>query len=1692
MTPELSALLAGLVVETVASVVESREPGHCIRIDALPTGLATETCRRLQEVSDRRHVVRLVTASPTAAWQVTPTMAVTLRNESETATPKGILVIFVPPESRLSVEDSIGASTFEVLAFDDLGRRAQRAAQGLAEVGNVAAADIATVVAKELLDDPRYHCNHLLVAEYLLRVAAGTGREAAGIELTQVGLLPDRGLPDLGSRDEMRRRLQLNDQQMTSLETNSVPAERLRNLPIETSSDEGRAVMQSLRGALADGTTDRLEIAGRLAGSAVEVDYSQWNVETNVMFAKRFEIVGLHGDFDQDAAEPTIRRADPSVGVRFVCDPPPASLPEAHSLRLEILAVGRDADDVSETGVVAAKTSLPRATTSSWKRKVAVGDVDAGLEPGLYRFRLSLMAKDNTQTNEAMSELFRVGADISPAASVQESVLAVRDAHVKAIDAGIEPLTATAPKIAMGDDGATVEYVVRYEGSSKVWALSRPRILADFEAQLLSDASLRGFEIEIDGKLGDENWLQFDAALPPAYESARSALFDRLRDVQLARDGTLPSIALADVSSCRREVLAYIEAWTDGLRSSDPATVAALLSTDQVHVSQDGELLALLVAPTHPVRLAWLSRYDQLLEEWTSQAADLPRDARSLEAQELAATIDELLPLNLPPVLINRDTPFRSTDALTREWGLWSAAAGADRMATTARVRSWLSLPAWRLGATGESELVGRVRAYLESHPYVRRLVVNVVQPGEADLALRLVGQLQSQGQGRNPDMSFVLRLFGESDDPSLGLALDSFMSDPEDSRAIRRETAEELTRPSPDPLAPKLSYSKHDVQDLLARPEEFPAHISVFLDCFEVEITPLPQPPAGRSFFAGGLIIEPVQRYTDGDSRRAPSWVNAVSVTDTGPLPDAVRAAQQATARLMGAEGLDPTPALRLEIDSVRQAVLDAVHRSSDWVITIDPVFSDEFLDRPGAKGSSQSYVIDMQAGTDRPGGRNVVVSSKVRTEQALPLVNAGKRFGFEIPVAGSHALMDGMNSLGAGVALRLLLDERRAKEALSLALAAAHLDATGILRHALVVPVDMHQELFLEGRERGLTSSISRTDLAVFQLDPVERRIGLHLVEVKVRSSLGAAGEVPPQLAAEIRDQLANTETVLLGRLFGAQLRDRQFSLPGALQLRRLTVLLRRYLGRAVRHGLIDDAEAGPMDAFVESLQQGFRLGVSMHGLVFHASGRGSRLEEHDGVQMTVLGSDYVRELLEGAERAATCVAGQDRDQYLKTVFATVRDWAELTPESAVEPPTVEVAPDLSAPQPTVAISGDEVAGPALETVDLLASGQRSEQFGIIGRHAMHGRPVAVDMWGTNVISVFGVQGSGKSYTVGALLEAALMTEPALNRLPAPLGGVVFHYSSDQSYVPEFVSMRRPNAGPQADRLTAYGAAARGIEDVVVLVPQAVLDRRRREYGDVRVEPIALGPDELQLADWKLLMGIAEGNQMYAKAMSLILGELRDELTLKKLRDAIEESELGVAQKATALHRIRFAEPHIREGAHVAGLLRPGRLVVVDLRDDLIDKGEALSLFMVLLNRFTQATDTGRKFNKIIVFDEAHKYMDDPALTDAITEAVREMRHKGASIVVASQNPPSVPQEIIELSSVIVAHRFTSPAWLRHLQRVSHAFGELKGSQLTDLAPGQAYVWAAGNTRYQHPQRVEMRPRLTLHGGETRRATE
>jgi DNA phosphorothioation-dependent restriction protein DptH len=146
-----------------------------------------------------------------------------------------------------------------------------------------------------------------------------------------------------------------------------------------------------------------------------------------------------------------------------------------------------------------------------------------------------------------------------------------------------------------------------------------------------------------------------------------------------------------------------------------------------------------------------------------------------------------------------------------------------------------------------------------------------------------------------------------------------------------------------------------------------------------------------------------------------------------------------------------------------------------------------------------------------------------------------------------------------------------------------------------------------------------------------------------------------------------------------------------------------------------------------------------------------------------------------------------------------------------------------------------------------------------------------------------------------------------------------------------------------------------------------------------------------------------------------------------------------------------------------------------------------------VVLLQLFADATDNGKPFNKLVVFDEAHKYIESPDLVAGLVEIVREMRHKGTSIMVASQDPPSVPVSLIELSSQIILHKFNSPAWLKHIQKANAALTGLTADKMAQLRPGEAYVWSSRATDDAFTTgaiKIKCRPRVTQHGGGTKTA--
>lgn len=389
-------------------------------------------------------------------------------------------------------------------------------------------------------------------------------------------------------------------------------------------------------------------------------------------------------------------------------------------------------------------------------------------------------------------------------------------------------------------------------------------------------------------------------------------------------------------------------------------------------------------------------------------------------------------------------------------------------------------------------------------------------------------------------------------------------------------------------------------------------------------------------------------------------------------------------------------------------------------------------------------------------------------------------------------------------------------------------------------------------------------------------------------------------------------------------------------------------------------------------------------------------------------------------------------------------------------------------------------------------------SPQYGLLGD--VSGRRVAIDLNQTHTVSLFGVQGGGKSYTLGTIAEMASLPIPNINVLPNPLATVIFHYSPTMDYRPEFTSMVAPNseAAQVKALMDTYGAEPRALSDVLLLAPADKLGERKEEYPNIQVRALKFGAAELQTSHWRFLMGAVGNQATYIRQLNRVMKSLRDDLTLDGLNQGIEASSLPDHLKGMARMRLELAAEYIDDSVRLKDEIRPGRLIIVDLRDEFIEKDEALGLFVVLLQLFADAKyrdaqGLEHSFSKLVVFDEAHKYIESPDLVAGLIEVVREMRHKGTSILVASQDPPSVPISLIELSSQVILHKFNSPAWLKHIQKANAALASLTPEKMANLRPGEAFIWsskASDEAFTKGAVKIRCRPRVTHHGGATKTA--
>lgn len=383
------------------------------------------------------------------------------------------------------------------------------------------------------------------------------------------------------------------------------------------------------------------------------------------------------------------------------------------------------------------------------------------------------------------------------------------------------------------------------------------------------------------------------------------------------------------------------------------------------------------------------------------------------------------------------------------------------------------------------------------------------------------------------------------------------------------------------------------------------------------------------------------------------------------------------------------------------------------------------------------------------------------------------------------------------------------------------------------------------------------------------------------------------------------------------------------------------------------------------------------------------------------------------------------------------------------------------------------------------------------MLGRDLTSHSNVYLDASGTRAILVCGKRGSGKSYSLGVLLEE-LITVGGRNVIPIvidPMG--IFHT----------MVLRNEK---QSSELYQWGLTAQSFRVRLLIpgVPEELYDpdilielsRRGVECVPLRLNPSDLSPDgwcDLFDANINQPMGIA----LFRAVQNL--GEQKNVFSVPDLMKAVEKDKRAQETSRDALlNRLEAAHNWklFSDDGYLPmdNIFEPGVINVVDVsrlesgaygRRNLIVSVIGRNLFRAradsrLREEFGLASSLPRVW---MALDEAHQFIPDSGRSLAKPQLIRwakEGRQPGLSLIVATQQPSAIDSEVLSQCDVILSHKLTSRDDVLALNKLSQDY---MGSELRNIISelnrtGQAVLV---DDERESVSMLQIRPRQSQHGG-------
>lgn len=386
------------------------------------------------------------------------------------------------------------------------------------------------------------------------------------------------------------------------------------------------------------------------------------------------------------------------------------------------------------------------------------------------------------------------------------------------------------------------------------------------------------------------------------------------------------------------------------------------------------------------------------------------------------------------------------------------------------------------------------------------------------------------------------------------------------------------------------------------------------------------------------------------------------------------------------------------------------------------------------------------------------------------------------------------------------------------------------------------------------------------------------------------------------------------------------------------------------------------------------------------------------------------------------------------------------------------------------------------------------------MLGRDIATQKNIYLNATGSRAVLVCGKRGSGKSYTLGVVVEE-LISVGAQDVIPIIIDPMGIYHT---------MVLRNDK---QSSELYQWGLTAQGFNVRLMIpgIPEELYDRDilvELERRGVEIVPLRLNASDLSPDGWCDLFDANINEPMGITLFRAVqnLGENRNFFTVSALIKAVQNDKRAKdTSKEALLIRLEAAENwHLfSEDKYLPmdNIFMPGVINVVDVsrlesgaygRRNLIVSIIARNLFRARSDaRLREEFGLAGKLPRVwMALDEAHQFIPDSSRSLAKPQLIRwakEGRQPGLSLVVATQQPSAIDAEVLSQCDIILSHKLTSRDDIMALNRLSQDYmgGELRAIIAELKRTGQAVLV---DDEQESVSVLQIRPRQSQHGGGTK----